>query len=111
MTVRCPRCLGSNPVSKDVFRQGYRCVRCGTEVVASALYSRVLSVLSMLVGAGFLLAVHVRVLYFFIWIIPVWLLVLSGMVRVVPYFVPPRLELRDSGTVTILGISDEKHPE
>ncbi|GEM_PF-4095412 len=80
-------------------------------MVASAMYARVLSVLSMLVSGGFLLAVHVRVLYFVIWIIPVWLLVLSVMVRVVPYFVPPRLELRDSGTVTTLGISDEEHRE
>jgi len=111
MAVRCPQCLGNNPVSKDVFRKGYRCVRCGAGVIASALYARVLSVLSMLIGGGVLLAIPVRPVTFFILIVPVWLLVLSGMVRVAPYFVSPRLDVRDSSMVTTLGILDEKHRE
>jgi hypothetical protein len=108
MKVDCPQCLGRIPVSRDVFRKGYKCIRCGTDVVASATYARVLSLLSMLLSIGFLWAIHARILYFLILVIPIWLLILSVMVRVVPHFVAPHLDLVNSSTVTKLGISD--HP-
>ena len=69
------------------------------------MYARVLSLVCILLSAGFLLAVHVRVLYFFILVIPIWVLISFVMLRVVPYIVPPRLELRDSGSFTTLRIS------
>jgi hypothetical protein len=68
---------------------------------------RVLSMLAMFLGAGFLLVIRVRILYFLVLVTPMWLMVLSVLVRVVPHFVPPRLELANAGTVVSLGISDQ----
>jgi len=49
----------------------------------------------------------------FVFAFPMWFLVLIVMVRVVPYIVPPRLELRDSGSFTTLvslnGAKEENH--
>jgi len=106
MTIQCPKCHRSNTLSKSVLSSKYRCIRCGSIVGASVMYLRVVSVLSMVLVAAFLWAVHVRLLDFFIWAIPMWLLVLWALVRVVPYLVPPRLELRDSPSVTTLGLSE-----
>lgn len=82
--VQCPRCLESIPVSKEIFRKDSRCVRCGAELRVSPTDARVLSVLSGCVGIGILFAVRVRVLDFILLVVPMWLLVLSVMVRVVP---------------------------
>ena len=38
---------------------------------------------------------------------PIAFIVLTVMVRVIPYFVPPVLVLRDPCTVTTLGLSDD----
>ena len=51
-------------------------------------------------------AVHVRVLDFFVFVLPLGFLVFTVMVRVVPYFVPPTLEIRYSDTITTLRLTD-----
>jgi hypothetical protein len=47
----------------------------------------------------------------FVFAFPMWFLVLIVMVRVVPNIVPPRLELRDSGSFTTLGSLDRAKEE
>ncbi|MGB8061535.1 MAG: hypothetical protein WCF26_06560 [Candidatus Sulfotelmatobacter sp.] len=112
MTIQCPRCLASIVVPKSIYRTGGRCTQCGAELRVSPTYARVLSVLSMWVGVVLLWVVHVRVLDFFVFVVPMWLVVLSIMVRVVPHFVPPRLELRGSSeTVLTLGLTDQGEEE
>ena len=61
-----------------------------------------LSVLSLLTAAGVLWVARNR-LDFIFFMLPGWFLVLSVLVRVVPYFVPPKLEDRDFTGVTMLG--------
>jgi hypothetical protein len=77
--------------------------------------ARVLSVLSMLIGVCLMWEFGVRVFNIFVFAFPMWFLVLCVMVRVVPYIVPPRLELRDSGGFTTLGslnrAKEENHAE
>jgi len=67
------------------------------------MYSRVLSVLSMVIGVCLMWKYGVPIFNIFVFAFPMWLLVLIVMVRVVPYIVPPRLKLRDSGSFTTLG--------
>ncbi len=111
-TIQCPRCLVSIVVPKSIYRTGGRCTECGTELRVSPTYERVLSALSMSAGVVLLWVVHVRVLAFFVFVVPMWLVVLSVMVRVVPYFVPPRLELRGSPeAVLTLGLTDQGEEE
>jgi len=103
--IQCPRCLGSIDAPKMVIVQKRYCARCGAELQIAPLYARVLSVLSLLVGVGLLLAFHVGPFKIFVFAIPMWLLVLWVIVRVAPRIVFPRLEVRDSGSITTLGIT------
>ena len=105
--LRCPRCDGPIPVSTKSVRKGNRCAQCGSELRVSEIYSRVLSVASMLLGAIVLWVIHVRNVSFFFWVFPAWLAVLSVLVRIVPHVLPPRLELHDSGPFISLGLGNE----
>jgi hypothetical protein len=62
-----------------------------------------LSVLSMVIGVCLMWEYGVPIFNIFVSAFPMWFLVLIVMVRIVPYIVPPRLELRDSGSFTTLG--------
>jgi prepilin signal peptidase PulO-like enzyme (type II secretory pathway) len=87
-------------------------MRCGVEVRIAETYARVLSVLSWLLGVILLWTFHVRLLNIIVFAPLMWLLVLFVMVRVVPYIVPPRLEVHDAGSFTTLGLTngaDEEH--
>jgi len=106
IVIQCPRCLGSFLASRSVYRTGGRCAQCGVELRASPTYARTLSVLSMWIGVVILWVVRVRVLDFVLLLLPLWLMVLAVMVRVVPHFVPPRLEPPDSTSMTTLGLAE-----
>lgn len=101
--IQCPQCFGSINVSSAIFRRDFQCPHCGARLRTAPTYSRVLSVLSLLIAVGVLWVVRDRV-DFILFMLPAWFLVLFVMVRVVPYLVPPRLEDRDSTGVTTLGL-------
>ena len=114
--VPCPRCLAPIDVTKTAnLRRGNRCIRCGVEVRIADTYARVLSVVSGLIGVVLMWELGFRVLNIFVFSPLVWFLVLMVMVRVAVYIVPPRLELRDSGSFTTLGLTEgteeENHTE
>jgi hypothetical protein len=108
--VQCPQCLGSIKVSARIFRRDFQCPHCGARLRTAPTYSRVLSVLSLLIAVGVLWVVRNRV-DFLLFMIPVWFLVLFLLVRVVPPLVPPRLEGRDSTGVTTLGLEGQGREE
>src|SRR5438445_10810691 len=101
--VQCPQCFGAIQVSTAIFGRNSQCIHCGAKLQVVPIYSRVLSVLSMVIGVCLMWEFGVPIFGIFVFAFPMWLLVLIVMVRVVPYIVPPRLELRDSGSFTILG--------
>jgi hypothetical protein len=101
--VQCPQCFGSIQVSKAILGRDGQCIHCGAKLQVAPIYSRVLSVLSMVIGVCLMWEYGVSIFNIFVFAFPMWFLVLIVMVRVVPYIVPPRLELRDSGSFTTLG--------
>ena len=101
--VQCPQCFGSIQVSRAILGRNSQCIHCGAKLQVAPIYSRVLSVLSMVIGVCLMWEYGVPIFSIFVFAFPMWLLVLIVMVRVVPYIVPPRLELRDSGSFTTLG--------
>ncbi len=67
------------------------------------MYSRVLSVLSLLIAVIPLWMFRARA-DFFLSIVPAWFSVLFVLVRVTPHLIPPRLERLDSTGITTLNI-------
>ena len=67
----------------------------------SNIYARVLSVASMVLGVCLLWTIRVRDLSIFFWAVPMWFAVLFVMVRMALHVIPPRLELQDSGPLTM----------
>ena len=101
--VQCPQCFGSIPVSTAILGRNSQYIHCGAKLQAAPIYCRVLSVLSMVIGVCLMWEYGVPIFNIFVFAFPACFLVLIVMVRVVPYIVPPRLELRDSGSFTTLG--------
>jgi hypothetical protein len=101
--VQCPQCFGSITVSKAILGRDSQCIRCGAKLQVAPMYARVLSVLSLVIGVCLMWKFGVPIFNIFVFAFPMWFLVLFVMVRVVPYIVPPRLELRDSGGFITLG--------
>jgi len=58
----------------------------------------------MLIGVCLLWEWRVGYFGIFVFAVPMWLSVLFVMVRIAPYVMPPRLEVRDSGSFTTLGL-------
>jgi hypothetical protein len=95
------------PCSKLVFREDFRCIRCQVPLHVSLAYSRALVLLSVLTSAVLLWAVGIRDLRLFLFYLPVGFLILTVIVRIAPFVVPPRLNVgkpEKPGVIT-LGIS------
>jgi hypothetical protein len=75
------------------------------------MYWRVLSLLCMVIGVCLMWMYGVPIFGILVFAFPMWILVLSLKVRVVPFIVPPRLELRDSGGFTTLGLLNRAREE
>jgi magnesium-transporting ATPase (P-type) len=101
--VQCPQCFGSIAVSMAMLGRNSQCIRCGAKLQVAPMYWRVLSVLSMVIGVCLMWEFGVPIFNIFVFAFPMWFLVLFVMVRIMPYIVIPRLELRDSGSFTTLG--------
>ena len=101
--VQCPQCFGTIQVSKAILGRNSQCIHCGAKLQVAPMYWRVLSLLCMVIGVCLMWKYGVPIFSIFVFAFPMWFLVLSVMVRVVPYIVSPRLELRDSSGFTTLG--------
>jgi hypothetical protein len=102
--VQCSQCFGSIAVSKALLGRDSQCILCGAKLQVAPMYAQVLSVLSMAIGVCLMWAFGVPIFNIFVFAFPTWFLVLFVMVRIAPYIVPPRLELRDSTSFTTLGL-------
>jgi len=118
--MRCPSCQSEVAFQKELFR-GMACKQCGSTLLVSVTYTRVLIVVALLSTEALLWVGHVRNLFYpslgvpFGFLasallgFPIAFLVLTVMVRTIPYCVPPVLVLRDPTPVTTLGLSHD-HP-
>jgi hypothetical protein len=79
------------PLSKLVFREDFRCIRCQVPLHVSVAYSRVLGVLSVLASLALLWILGIRDLRLLLFNLPLSFLILTVMVRVAPSVVSPRL--------------------
>jgi|HubBroStandDraft_6_1064221.scaffolds.fasta_scaffold835822_2 hypothetical protein len=100
--VRCPECHGQTPCSKLLFREDFRCIRCQVPLHVSLTYSRALVLLSALTSAVLLWAVGIRDLRLFLFYFPLGFLILTAMVRIAPFVVPPRLYVGKPGNPAVL---------
>lgn len=118
--MRCPNCQSEVGFQKELFH-GMACKQCGSSLLVSITYTRVLIAVALLSTEALLWVGHVRKLFYptlgvpfgFLASVllgfPIAFLVLTVMVRIIPYCVPPVLVLRDPTTVTTLGLSHD-HP-
>lgn len=100
----CPACSQPIEYSRSIFRPEFRCPKCGEAVIASPLYTRSIVLLSLVVG--FVLTWQLggprecvfgiipwRALFLYL---PAGFLVLTVLVRIVPFLVRPTLVLAQS---------------
>jgi hypothetical protein len=71
--------------SKAILGGNSECIHCKAKLQIAPMYSRVLSVLSMVVGVCLMWEYGVPIFNIFVFAFPMWFLVLIYMVRVVPY--------------------------
>jgi uncharacterized C2H2 Zn-finger protein len=103
---RCPKCDSVMFFSKLMFREGFRCVRCGAVLRVSLDYTRALVLISGLLGFLVTWAAGMTGVRLYLFGIPAGFLILTVMVRFVPYLVTPKLVLRHSSVVTALNLND-----
>ena len=118
--MRCPECGLRMAFDKRVFRQGFLCEQCGAKLLVSETYSRMLVVISIVLGFGLPWVVHLAKLLIlvlgplagFIAVLalgfPLAFVVLSLMVRVVPRLISPPLVLCHNDPITVLNLTAEE---
>lgn len=104
---RCPECGRRVPLSKLMFREDFRCIRCQATLHVSVGYSRLLVLLSALASLALLWECGIKDLWLFILLLPVGFLLLTLIVRAAPFVVPPRLHAGKPPTaITKLDLAD-----
>ena len=102
-SVPCPACSTPIEISQAAFRLDFQCPRCGVALAVSVLYSRVVVLISILLGYALSWKIAVPELrqyfYDFLWKfclfwIPIGYIVLILLVRIAPFLVKPALVLR-----------------
>jgi hypothetical protein len=113
--MQCPNCQSEVTFRKELFR-GAPCTECGSILLVSATYSRVLVAFAIIAAEALLWASSVRRLFYpalgpefgFVASLflgfPVAFLILTAMVRTPQRFIPLRLVSQQMGTVTTLGL-------
>jgi cytochrome bd-type quinol oxidase subunit 2 len=71
------------------------------------MYARASTLLSLLLSICVLWLAHVQVLTFVFLALPLAFMILTLIVRGLPYIIPPTLERRDSGSIITLNLSDK----
>lgn len=77
--MKCVQCHGEIPASKEAFRDGFRCVRCGAVLQVSSQYSGVLLVLAYLLSLVVLWGLRVRLSRLVVVSWPLAFLILTGL--------------------------------
>jgi hypothetical protein len=112
----CPSCATAIEMSRAAFRSNFRCPHCGVALQVSPLYSRVLVVLSFLVGYALAWEIGAYLFGvpwgFFILCIPFAFFVAILFVRIAPVLVPPKLVLnRPSRFLTTIDLKPEPNED
>jgi hypothetical protein len=89
--VRCPQCGRRMPPSKLIFREDFQCIGCQVPLYVSVTYSRVGVLLSAAISLALLWELGIRDLRLFFFFLPLAFFILTIIVRVAPFVVPPRL--------------------
>jgi len=79
------------PPSKLVFREDFQCIGCQVPLYVSVTYSRVGVLLSAAISLALLWELGIRDLRLFFFFLPLAFFILTIIVRVAPFVVPPRL--------------------
>lgn len=115
--MRCPQCNWEMAFDKRVFRTGFLCEQCGAKLLVSEVYSRMLVVISMVIGFGLPWVAHFPKLLMsalgplagFIAVLalafPLAFAVLFLMVRLIPRLFSPPLVLRHHDPITALNLT------
>ncbi len=94
------------PLSKLVFREDFRCIRCQVPLHVSVAYTRVLVLLSAFASLALLWILGIRDLRLFLFCLPLGFLILTVIVRAAPFVVPPRIRLgKPPSAITKLDLS------
>jgi hypothetical protein len=118
-SVPCPACSIPIEVSRSIFRLDFQCPHCGTALRVSLLYTRVLGLISVLLGYALSWELTIPNLrYFFsgipwafylLWM-PIGFLVLVLLVRIAPFVVKPALVLRPPFDVYLTSLNLSSGP-
>jgi len=92
------------PISKLVFREDFRCVRCQTPLYVSVGYSRVLAVLCELISLVVLWTLGIGYVWLLLLFLPLSFVLMTVAVRVVPFIVRPRLYVGKRSTFVKLDL-------
>jgi len=114
----CPACFYPVEVSKAVFRSDFQCNHCGAPLKVSKVYSRIVSLSSIVIGYSIAWRLGQGSLIVFFWgitwvflllCVPLALLILSFSAEIAPYLLKPPLVLRRSfeSPFTTLHLSDD----
>jgi hypothetical protein len=121
--VRCPKCGFRMTFDRQVFHTGFLCEQCGAKLLISETYSRMLVVISIVLGFGLLWVAHLLKLLIsalgplagFVTALalgfPPAFAVLFLMVRVVPRLISPPLVLRHNDPITVLNLTVEQEEQ
>ena len=114
--LHCPNCNSQVPFDKSLFG-GRHCKKCGSTIVISLTYIRVLMLLSILAAEVLLWILNIRQLFYptlgviFGFLASIWLgyplafVILTVLARTAPHVVAPKLVSRNWGSFTTLGLS------
>jgi hypothetical protein len=115
MLVRCPNCGLRMRSDRKVFRRDFKCGQCGSGVMASESYGRLLWAISVAFSLGITwlgseiygISSFEGFLCALASILIVAILILSFLVRIAPLIVPPPLVIRRTGPPRVLGLRDD----
>jgi hypothetical protein len=119
----CPACSKAVVVSRLIFLPNFACPHCGAAIKFSLLYGRSLVILACLLGYALAWEVSricppaylfgIPALFLLLWI-PIGYLTLTVLVRVVPFFIRPKLVLEwpsEFATLSLTSRRGEDHPQ
>lgn len=117
--VPCPACSIPIETSLSVFRLDFKCPHCGAALAVPLLYTRVLVVISGLLGYALAWKIAApdlpQFFYDFLWkfcllSLPTGYLVLTLLVRIAPFLVKPSLVLRPPFDVFLTSLNLSSGP-
>jgi DNA-directed RNA polymerase subunit RPC12/RpoP len=102
---QCPKCGQWIPVSKSLFREGFKCTRCQAPLRVSIVYLRVLALMAILASTIVLWLSHIQFIGILFFFLPLGFVFLTVLVRIAPLVVTPSLRGDKLSSVIKLDLS------